>query len=127
MAASQRLRVEGGDELARAMRQGAEQVRDLSEVHGRYLAPAVSRARSLAPILTGQLAGSVWAHAGRHSLRIGAGAEYAAVIEYGSTRRGLEPRPYLRPARDELAGEVARGYDEHIGRVLHGIASAAPA
>lgn len=124
--AQRRVTVEGADQLAAAMRDGRRQVTDLSAAHEHARAGLESDARSRAPVLTGQLAGSVWAHASARRLSVGAGAPYAAVIEYGSSARGLPARPFLAPARDAAAGAVLRGYTDRVHEVLRDIASSSP-
>ena len=59
------------------------------------------RARSLAPVRTGELRGSITTkEMSDGSVAVGATAPHAAVVEYGSSRRA--PQPYLRPALDSL-------------------------
>lgn len=45
------------------------------------------------------------------------------VMEYGSTVRGIPPRPFLKPSFEEKTEEMKDRYRKHINKVLQKIAS----
>ena len=64
-------------------------------------------ARSIVPVRTGFLQSTIYYSVTVEDMTIelGATAEYASYVEYGT--RYMSPRPYLRPAVDGLADQFA--------------------
>lgn len=48
------------------------------------------------------------------------GVMIGAVHEYGSAKRGIPPRPYLRPSLEEAVPEIEKRYRINFGNVLKG-------
>lgn len=71
-------------------------------------------AKVRAPKLTGNLARSIHTEdvSGRHAVEVGTDVEYAAFVEYGTSR--MRAQPYLGPAADGHDEEI----EEAIGAVL---------
>jgi len=67
-------------------------------------ADMVDLSRSLVPIRTGFLRDSIFHRAAGFTLDFGAEADYAAYVEFGTSR--MPPRPYLRPALDGSSQKI---------------------
>lgn len=74
-------------------------------------------AKTLVPVDTGFLRSSIQsAHGPDNSAIVAVAAEYAAYVEYGTSR--MHAQPYLRPAVDEHISEIEQAVGETLEREL---------
>ena len=76
-------------------------------------------AKSLAPVRTGYLRSRIrWHFIDALSAELVCDAEYAAYVEYGTSR--MMPRAYVRPAMYAAEQQLWRNLADEIERVLRG-------
>lgn len=68
---------------------------------------ACKTARSLAPVDTGELRGSICASRGGLEARVTAACGYAAAVEFGTSR--MPPRPFMQPAAESAKADLRGG------------------
>lgn len=112
------LQVEGEDKLARALEEAREQVKDLEPIHRELVGPLLNRAKAEAPVLTGQLAASLYPMVGPKAMGVGSVLIYAPPVHFGWPAHNIAPNPFLIRAKDALAAEQVKGYDRYLGKVL---------
>jgi HK97 gp10 family phage protein len=90
----------------RAVRQKMERLgRNTRREKNRLGHATADRAASLAPHLTGTLAGSIeWQETGDDDGVVSASVPYAHFEEFGSLHNA--PHPFMRPALDEASGNL---------------------
>ena len=125
-----RVRIEGLDELIKATREIADQAMPGLDLKSREAAERVLlRAQKLAPVKTGLLRASLKVkkmnmskheHAVGYKVTFGTGTAYGVPVELGhrlvfkgrhakkASKQRVKPRPFLRPAADQLKDEVKR-------------------
>jgi HK97 gp10 family phage protein len=75
-----------------------------------------STAFSLVPIDTGFLQSSIYASVDGMQLELGATADYASFVEFGT--RFMSAQPFLRPAFDGWINEAERAFKDVIAEAL---------
>lgn len=100
------IEVRGSERLARTLKDAAGDLADLTDTHRQIGAGMLAAARSAAPKRTGRLAASITVTPKPQSIELAAGVPYAAVINYGSPRRGIRARPYLTGTVDHHAAWI---------------------
>lgn len=118
-----RVEVKGLKETLRALNKAgadAEEMRDLMHSTGNIIANA---ARPLAPVRTGQMAGTLRAGRGKTKAVIRAGTKartpYAGVVHYGWPQKNIRESMFLVRAFEQKRGEALT----HIERGLRDLLS----
>ena len=93
-----RLEVRGAATLARTMHRAGDDLADLTAANKAAGEQVATGARGRAPVLTGRLRASIRATGAPAAATITAGVRWAAVPEYGSPRKHITARGYLRGA-----------------------------
>jgi phage gpG-like protein len=110
---------EGGDAFRSSCAVAtADLERVTPEAAGRIVA---QRAAVAAPKESGTLSRSVTAETTDTEVLVGSDLVYAPVQEFGSGSHNIAPHPYLIPALEASAAQVAAAYAEEAQRVLDGI------
>jgi HK97 gp10 family phage protein len=102
------VRVEGLNETIRSLKKFGVEVKDLKAVFTKIGNNVVRRAETLAPVKTGNLAGSIKASKTQNKSVVRAGGArlpYAGVIHYGWPARNIEPHQFLTDAVNETKDE----------------------
>lgn len=73
-------------------------------------------AKTLAPVDTGNLQGSISSEIHALSAEIGPTAEYGFYVEYGTSR--MAPQPYMGPALDQHAEGFVRAMESIADEIL---------
>lgn len=71
---------------------------------------------TLVPVLTGYLQSTLYVEVKGMQLRLGATADYAAPVEFGT--RFMAAQPYLRPAWDGFIREAERAFKNVIAEAM---------
>lgn len=115
------IRVEGADELRRALRGVADGTDDLKAVHLEAGELVVGRATQIVPRRSGTLGASIraGAQARQGVVRAGkAAVPYAGVIHFGWAKRNIRPQPFLYDALDDRRREVIETYEAGVQGLL---------
>jgi HK97 gp10 family phage protein len=72
-------------------------------------------ARSLAPKLTGRLAGSIEVDGSGTSAEVGPTVDYAPFVEFGTAY--MAPQPFMGPATDRHEGDIEKALMKSIGEL----------
>jgi len=100
MAVEITITVENAEKLQQALRRLDDAVqRDIQEQLERWALEVCEHARALAPVRTGRLRSSIYAKTGGWTAEVGASAEYAVYVEFGT--RHMQAKPFLHPAIEE--------------------------
>ena len=92
------IKVEGQRELRKTLRAAGDDLEDLKAAHKAAAEIAAGGSRPLAPVRSGDLAGTIRAGGTKTSAVIRAGKKvvpYAGPIHWGWPARGIEPHPFL--------------------------------
>jgi hypothetical protein len=121
MPSGDRVRVRGADEVARTLKNLADDVGGLDEPARAAGAMLVTTAQSFAPVHTGALRASVTYVAEKTgSVVVSAGpvgtTPYPIVQEYGSPRRGIEGKHYMARAAQTRETNVVNEYETAVNR-----------
>lgn len=112
--------VEGGPQLRRALGRAADRVDDTRDAHRAAGEAKADEARSLVPVRTGALYGSIRVELDDDGATVtagSAGVPYARVVQYGWPDRNIEAQPYLGSDPGD-AGVVIDPYRRHVDNVL---------
>lgn len=112
------VQVQGADRLAATLHDAADDVADLAAANADTGQLVADRTRALAPKVTGQLAGSVWAEALPDRAVVHIDAPYAAPINYGWAARNITPNPYATDALDQSSGAVQARMGQELDSIL---------
>lgn len=110
------IQVTGLRETVRSLEKFGVEVSDLKAAFKRIGGLVVDEAQSLAPKLSGKLAGSIKASNTKNKsiVRAGGGSiPYAGVIHYGGYH-GIEPHPFLTNALGTKQGDVIGTLDKEL-------------
>lgn len=100
MAVEIAITVEGAENLQQALQCLDDAVqRNIQEQLERWAMEVREYARALAPVRTGRLRNSIYAKTSGWTVEVGASAEYAIFVEFGT--RHMQAKPFLRPAVEE--------------------------
>lgn len=115
------IRVEGADELRKALRKLERDTANLKDAHKAAATVVSTAAKTAAPRRSGRLAGSIRAagQARQGVVRAGfARIPYAGVIHFGWAGHNIEPQPFLYDALDDRAAEVVETYETQVNKML---------
>lgn len=117
------IRVDGVDELRRALRQVKDSELDdeMKKIHADLAREIVDRALPNVPVRTGKLKASVRsAGTVRDAIgRVGkASVPYAAPIHWGWPKRGIKGRPFLTDAAQAVEKDITERYDQQVDEML---------
>lgn len=116
-----RVQVKGAKEFRAAMKAAQADLRDLTATNKAAAAVVAKEAINRAPILSGDLAGSIRAKGTRTTGRVLAGSNaipYAGVIHFGWPAHGISPNPFLYEAADDRTDEVIDVYNARIEDIV---------
>lgn len=100
MAIEIAITVEDAENLQQALQCLDDAVqRNIQEQLERWAMEVREHARALAPVRTGRLRNSIYAKTSGWTVEVGASAEYAIFVEFGT--RHMQAKPFLRPAVEE--------------------------
>ncbi|MEM2281817.1 MAG: HK97 gp10 family phage protein [Candidatus Bathyarchaeia archaeon] len=100
MAAEITITMEGAENLQQALRRLDDAMQhNIQENLERWAVEVHEYAKILAPARTGRLRSSIYSKASGWTVEVGASAEYAAYVEFGT--RYMQAKPFLRPAIEE--------------------------
>ena len=117
------IRVDGVDELRRALRQVKDRELDeeMKKIHADLAREIVDRALPNVPVRTGALKASVRS-AGTVRDAIGragkASVPYAAPIHWGWAKRGIKGRPFLTDAAQAVEKDITERYESQVAEML---------
>lgn len=117
------IRVDGLNELRRDLRKAkdSELNAEMRKIHKELADEVVAKALPNVPVRTGRLrqsvrsAGTVRDAIGRAGNRT---APYAAVIHWGSPRRNIPRRPFLRDAAEQVERDVVDRYEKAVAKMF---------
>ena len=115
------VRVEGGRELRRALKNVADGTKQLKSVHADAAHVVELRAAVLVPKLTGTLGGSLRSSGTQRGGVVRAGrasVPWAGPIHFGWPSRGIAPQPFLYDALDERIDEVVDLYETRVKKLI---------
>ncbi|MCS7124780.1 MAG: HK97 gp10 family phage protein [Candidatus Bathyarchaeota archaeon] len=100
MAVEIAITTEGVEGLQKALRSLDESMqRAVQEKLEKWAMEVREDAKALAPVRTGRLRGSIYAKTSGWTVEVGATAEYAIYVEFGT--RHMQAQPFIRPAFEE--------------------------
>lgn len=115
------VRIQGAEELARALEKAGVNLSDLSKPNSEAAQLVTALARQLAPRRTGALAGTGTASSdGRKAVIVfgSATVDYAAPVHWGVPSRGLAARPFATDAREKTEPQWSRAYEQELERIM---------
>lgn len=120
------IRVTGGRELQRALRQVEGGTDDLKSTHAEGADVVAGRAREIVPRRTGATAGTIRSSGqARQGVVRAGGARHPGVppTHFGWPARNISPQLYLYDALDERRGQVIGIYENAVGALIqrHGL------
>lgn len=124
---SARIQVRGAKEFRAAMKSMGADLKDLTAVNRHAAEIVASRARSIAPIMTGALVKSIKPTAGKSSARVKAGGTlvpYAGVIHFGWPAHNIEAQPYLWNAMADEERNVVQSYEREVEALVRKVGEA---
>jgi len=106
------IELEDLDELSDEESQALEE--EVHEIIETEAANMVAYAQAIVPVRTGSLMASIFSEVEEYALSVtlGASAEYASFVEYGTVKMG--PKPFLQPAADVGQEEMNVRIEEAI-------------
>lgn len=123
------IQVKGARELARSLRRAGVQVQDLKAANERVGLIVVTRAKALAPSVSGAMAGSIRASRKQAGVSVRAGGgtvPYAAVIQWGWAARNITPAYYLTNGLAQSQQAALDAYYAEVDKLLDSIEGAKP-
>lgn len=120
------LKLEGGRNLRRTMRQAGSDLQDLKDANAAAAAIVAGRAKSWAPKVSGRLAGTVRssgtktagiARAGNNR-RSASGVPYAAPIHWGWPSRNIKANPFLSYSAQATEPTWLRLFEKRVNDAL---------
>ncbi|MFT4299319.1 MAG: hypothetical protein QM597_06775 [Aeromicrobium sp.] len=122
------LRVKGGRELRRTLKQAGDDLGDLKQAHAAAAGIVAPVARANAPVgATGRLAASVRPGASKTESMIRAGKKsvpYAGVHEFGWPDRNIAAQPFIIPAAHDTEPRWVTLFEIALNRILNRIQGA---
>lgn len=123
MTGTARIDVDGDERLASTLHGAAEDIGDMSDALDAAARIVEERARSGAPVDTGELARSITAFRSGVEIAVGPNVGvYAAVQEYGSAT--TPAHPYLAPALDYSNTVIVGYFNDEADRALNKVKGA---
>lgn len=121
------LRIEGGRNLRRTLRQAGSDLSDLKAANAAAAGIVANRAKSWAPVRTGRLAATVRSSGTKTAgiTRAGnnrkSGVPYAAPIHWGWPSRGIKANPFLSYSAQATEATWIRLYEGLVNKALNQI------
>jgi phage gpG-like protein len=112
------VRVLGAERLAESTRRAGRELQVMHEGNTQAGEHVAAAARRNAPRLTGTLMGSVFVAVEPDRFTVGTMLRYGAVQEYGSRKRNITPRPWMRPALQANQEQVLTDLRNDTQRIL---------
>lgn len=119
MADHVRVDVDGELQLRESTARAADKLDHLEPVDAAASTIAATRARAIAPKVSGYLASTIRPAAPAGT--VVAGAVYAGVIHSGWPARNIRPQPYLTQALAVTEDQLVDLYAEHTDRTVHDV------
>lgn len=116
--------VVGADRLAMTMRAAAHDLADMSTSNRAVGEVVRARAASLAPKVTGRLAGSVRPSYDGGEVVIASGLVYAPPINYGWPAHNIVAQPFMVNAVEDSRTAVVARYSSDVGQAIKQIKGA---
>jgi hypothetical protein len=119
-----RVEVTGVNEMVRDFKRLGLKTRDLSRAFDAIAAEIVTDAKSMAPKVTGRLAGDVRAGRAKTKASVSVGRKsvpYAGPINYGWRRRNIEPTMFLNRAADQNANSAVTALRLEMQRQINSV------
>lgn len=116
MTKESRVEVDGADRFASTLHRAAEEMGELDQAQEAAGRLVEQRARSGAPVKTGDLARSITASVTGTEVHVSSPLKYAGVQEYGSTH--TPAHPYMRPALGNSSAQIVALYAVDAQRAL---------
>lgn len=111
------IKITGLRETVRSLEKLGVEVADLKAVFNRVGNVVVNEAKTLVPVRSGALAGSIRANKAKNKAIVRAGSArvpYAGVIHYGWPGHNIEPQPFLTDALDSKEQAAVREMDDGL-------------
>lgn len=115
------IKVEGAQDLQRALRQVQDGIADLKDVHKQAAELVVSDARPRARRKTGAMAasGRATGQAREGVVRFGfARLPYVPIQVFGNPKHNISPNPFIYEAMDARINDVYRVYEDGVDKVI---------
>jgi HK97 gp10 family phage protein len=106
------VEIEGAATLNATTAEAIHGLEDLSAAGAEAGRLVQLRASAAAPKLSGALSRSITAEASGNEVNVSAEAEYAAYVEYGTSR--MAAQPYMRPALADSQSAVLEAYAKEV-------------
>ena len=123
------IEVEGAKEFRKAMKGFVSNLEDLTAIHKRAAEMVLREARTLVPVLSGDLKDTLAARGTTKKAYIKAGSRavpYAGPIHFGWPARNIKPQPFIYEALDERKADVLNAYEAHIEALVLKVARETP-
>lgn len=122
----QGLKLEGGRNLRRTLKQAGSDLSDLKDVHRSASEIVASKAKGWAPVQSGRLAASVRAGATKtagivragNRRRSASGVPYAPPIHWGWKARNIKANPFLSYSAQATESTWLRLYEDKVNKAL---------
>lgn len=128
MSAYGGIKIDGGRELRRTLRQAGVDMKELKQVHRQVGTIVTGRAQGWAPVRTGRLAASVRPGATQTAAIIRAGnnrkrsgVPYAGPIHWGWKARNIKPNPFLSYSAQATESTWIDIYMRHVEKTIQKI------
>jgi hypothetical protein len=121
------VRVKGGRELRRQLREVGDDMSELKELHKRLADDVAGTAKTKTPVRSGRLRKSVRGSGTKTAARIRAGnnrksgpsaVPYAPIVHFGWAERNIRPQPYLYEALDDRRQQVIDAYNDEVTAII---------
>lgn len=92
----------------------------MKDLHREVGELVVTESRTIVPVLSGALAGTLRATNSATAATVKAGdssVDYAGVQHFGWAEHNIEPTPYLYDAADRRTDEIIARYESEINRI----------
>lgn len=114
-------KVEGLNQVVRALQQMGADVEDLKDAFSTIASDAAQTASSLAPRASGRLAGDIRGNRAKSKAVVTAGRSsvpYAGAINYGWPSRSIEPSLFMQRADQQTQPRAIQTLEDEINRKI---------
>lgn len=121
MGGPTRVYIEGGDRLARTLKEAGASLDEMKALHAEVGETLEAGAEPLIALRTGALAGTLRSSGTKREavLRAGGGSvPYAGVIEFGWPARNIAPHPALTASLANQEDRITELYEREVDRLL---------
>lgn len=115
------VRVEGGRELRRTLRQAGDDLQGLKDAHAEAARIAATASADLAPRRTGRLAATIRSSGTKTAGIVRAGraaVPYAGAIHWGWPARNITANPFISQGARDSEGRWIRVYEDAVATAL---------